>query len=100
MQALTLAHQSQTTLLNLYQSWMDCVQSLLAAKRTGNFNIAGTPARAAIRRRALQECDRLELEATRLRTQAVKEKQLARQVELNLALQRVQAQLIAARQQL
>jgi len=35
-----------------------------------------------------------------LRAKAAKEKQLARQVELNLALKRVQAQLAAAREQL
>ncbi len=43
---------------------------------------------------------RLEAEAARLRAQAGKEKQLARQVELNLALKRVLAQLAAAREQL
>lgn len=49
---------------------------------------------------ALQECQRLELEATRLRTQATKEKQLVRQVELNLALKRVQAQLALVKENL
>jgi hypothetical protein len=99
-QALALTSQPQATLFGLYQGWMDSVQALLAARLTGTFKAADTPEQAVARRQALQECERLELEATRLRTQAAKEKQLARQVELNLALKRVQAQLAAARQQL
>lgn len=98
--ALVLTSQPQATLFGLYQGWMDSVQALLAARLTGTFKAADTPEQAVARRQALQECERLELEATRLRTQAAKEKQLARQVELNLALKRVQAQLTAARQQL
>ena len=99
-QALALTSQPQATLFGIYQGWMDSVQALLAARLTGTFKAADTPEQAAARRQALQECERLELEATRLRTQAAKEKQLARHVELNLALKRVQAQLTAARQQL
>lgn len=99
-QALALTSQPQATLFGLYQGWMDSVQALLAARLTGTFKAADSPEQAAARRQALQECERLELEAARLGTQAAKEKQLARQVELNLALKRVQAQLAAARQQL
>ena len=99
-QALSLTSQPQTTLFGLYQGWIDSVQALLAASLTGSFKIAASPEQAAARRQALLECERLELEATRLRTQAAKEKQLARQVELNLALKRVQAELATARQQL
>ncbi len=100
MQALALTSQPQATLFGLYQGWMDSVQALLAARLTGTFKTADSPEQADARRQALQECQRLELEEARLRTQAAKEKQLARQVELNLALKRVQAQLAAARQQL
>ena len=100
MQALALTSQPQATLFGLYQGWMDSVQALLAARLTGTFKAADSPEQAVARRQALQECERLELEEARLRTQAAKEKQLARQVELNLALKRVQAQLAAARQQL
>lgn len=99
-QALALTSLHQTTLFGLYQGWIDSAQALLAARLTGTFKTADSPEQAAARRQALQECERLELEATRLRTQAAKEKQLARQVELNLALKRVQAQLAEARQQL
>lgn len=100
MQTVSLARQPRSSLLALYQGWMDGVQALLAAKMTGAFKAADSPEQAAARRLALQECTRLEAEAARLRTQAGKEKQLARQIELNLALKRVLAQLAAAREQL
>ena len=100
LRALALTSQPQATLFGLYQSWMDSAQALLAARLTGTFKAADSPEQAVARRQALQECQRLELEEARLRTQAAKEKQLARQVELNLALKRMQAQLAAARAQL
>jgi hypothetical protein len=100
LQALPLRHQSQTTLFELYESWMDCLQAMLAANQTGNFQTSATPERAAVRRNALLECQRLELEAVRLRTLATKEKQMSRQIELNLSLKRVQAELAIARAQL
>lgn len=96
-QALSLTGQPQATLFGLYQGWIDTVQSLLAARLTGTFKTADSPEQAAARRQALQECERLEIEIAHLRTQAAKEKQLARQVELNLALKRAQAALAAAR---
>ena len=100
MQTVALPRQPRSSLLALYQGWMDGVQALLAAKMTGAFKAADSPKQAAARRHALQECVRLEAEAARLRAQAGKEKQLARQVELNLALKRVLAQLAEAREQL
>lgn len=100
VQAIALTRQPRSTLFALYQGWMDSAQALLAAKLTGTFKTADSAEHAAARRHALQECERLELEAARLRTQAGKEKQIARQVELNLALKRVLAQLAEAREQL
>ena len=100
IQSLSVTRQPQATLHALYQGWMDCVQALLAARLTGSYRTPTTPEQAAARRRALADCDRLEAEVSRLRVQAAKEKQLARQVELNLTLNRVQAELAAARQQL
>ncbi len=99
-QAIDLTRQPRSTLFALYQGWMDAVEALLAAKMTGAFKAADSPEQAAARRLALQESARLEAEADRLRAQAGKEKQLARQVELNLALKRVLVELAAAREQL
>lgn len=100
MQSLALARQPNANLLVLYQGWLDCLTALQVARYTGHFAAVDDPALATRRRAALQECQRLEQEAARLRTQAAKEKQMARQVDLNLALKRVQAALAAAHEQL
>ena len=100
IQSLSVTRQPQATLYALYQGWVDCVQALLAARLTGSYQTPKTPEQAAKRRQALADCERLEAEVSRLRAQALREKQLARQVELNLTLKRVQAELAAARRQL
>ncbi len=97
IQSLSVTRQPQATLHALYQGWVDCVQALLAARLTGSYQTPTTPEQAAKRRQALADCERLEAEVSRLRAQALREKQLARQVELNLRLKRVQAELAAAR---
>ncbi|MHB1678682.1 MAG: DUF4391 domain-containing protein [Sulfuriferula sp.] len=100
IEALALGRQPQATLHMLYEGWMDSVQALLAARRSGMFKVADSPEQTVARRQALQECQRLELEQARLRTQAAKEKQLARQVEMNIELQRLQHELEAVMRQL
>ena len=100
IQSLSVTRQPQATLHALYQGWVDCVQALLAARLTGSYQTPTTPEQAAARRQALADCERLEAEVSRLRAPAATEKQMARQVELNLTLKRVQAELAAARRQL
>ena len=100
IQSLSITPQPQTTLHALYQGWVDCVEALLAARLTGSYQTYKTPEQAAARRQALADCERLATEVSRLRAQAAKEKQMARQVELNLALKRVKAELAAACRQL
>lgn len=100
IQSLSVTRQPQATLHALYQGWVDCMQALLAARLTGSYQTPATPEQAALCRQALADCERLETEVSRLRAQAAKEKQIARQVELNLTLKRVQAELATARQQL
>ena len=99
-QALGLTRQPQASLLALYQGWMDCLTAWQVAQVTGSFTTASTPAQAAARREALRACQRLELERARLRALAAKEKQMAKQVDLNLALKRISAELSLAREQL
>jgi hypothetical protein len=53
------------------------------------FTIPDDGAAKAVRREALGECVRLEAAIARLRSVATKEKQMARQVELNLELKRL-----------
>lgn len=100
LEALALDRQPHQDLMALYQGWMDCLTAAEAARLTGHFRLPNGPAAAAARRDALHACQRLEQEAARLRSQAAKERQIAKQVDLNLALQRLQADLNAARAQL
>ncbi|WP_363796888.1 DUF4391 domain-containing protein [Lysobacter firmicutimachus] len=100
MQSLAIARQPKASLHALYEGWIVCVQALHAARRTGIYQTAATPEQTAARRQALIDCQRLEGEISRLRAEAAKEKQLARQVGLNLKLKRIQSELAAAQQQL
>jgi hypothetical protein len=98
--ALSLERQPRGTLRALYQGWVDTVLALQAAQITGNFASLKSTEQAAARRDALQVCEQLESRMTALRAAAKKEKQIARQVELNLDLKRLQADYSAAREKL
>jgi len=100
LDAMTLDRQPHQDLMALYQGWMDCLTAAEAARLTGKFRVPDGPTAAAAQREALRACQRLEQEAARLRSLAAKERQIAKQVDLNLALQRLQADLNAARARL
>lgn len=94
--SLAIAAQPAANLFVLYQSWLDRVAALAAARITGAFTLREDPAQYGVRRTALAEHTRLQQEMVSLRSQAAKEKQLNRRVELNLALKHLEAQLAAA----
>lgn len=98
--ALALDRQPRLSLHALYQGWIDALLAFQAACRTGRFAPATSAAAATARREALAACARLEAEMSRLRTAAAREKQMARQVALNLELKRVEAELAAAQSNL
>lgn len=95
--ALAVSRQPHRDLMALYQGWIDCLTAAEVASVTGSFQLATDVGRAASQRVALRTCQRLEQEKARLRSLAEKERQIAKQVELNLALQSLQADLNAAR---
>lgn len=99
-QALSLARQPNADLYQLYQGWMDTLLAMLAAAMTGRFAVPTSADQAAARREALRECARLDAEIARLRAAAKKEKQMARQVELNLKIKRAEAARAALLKQL
>lgn len=99
LESLSLS-RPHANLLALYQSWIASIEALQAAKLTGSYNRKVTPEQISERRRALSDCERLEAEADRLKALASKEKQIARQVELNITLKRIQTELAAARQKI
>lgn len=100
LEAMALDRQPHQDLMALYQGWMGCLTAAEAARLTGNFRLPNGTTEAAAQREALCACQRLEQEAARLRSQAAKERQIAKQVDLNLELQRLDARLRAARAQL
>lgn len=100
LEAMALDRQPHHDLMALYQGWMDCLTAAEAARLTGKFRLPNGPTAAAAQRDALRACQRLEQEAARLRSQAAKERQIAKQVDLNLELQRLDARLRVARAQL
>lgn len=95
-QALSLTSQPQTTLFGLYQGWIDSVQALLAARLTGSFKTADSPEQAAARRAALSRCREIDSQIASLRTSAAKERQMARQVAINMEIKMLQAERSAA----
>ncbi|MCE5421176.1 MAG: DUF4391 domain-containing protein [Acidithiobacillus sp.] len=95
-QALSLARQPRADLYQLYQGWIDTLLALKAAAVTGRFAVPTSADQAAARCEALRECDRLDTEIARLRKAAEKERQVPRQVELNLELKRAEAARAAA----
>ena len=98
--AFSLAQQPQVDLHALYQGWMDTVAALDIARETGQFLPSPTREQAAERHQALQQCRELQARLQQLRTQAEKERQVARQVALNQELRAGQAQLQALQQRL
>lgn len=94
--ALAAARQPRTSLFAMYQGWVDVALALEAARLTGGFELPKSQEHAGARRAALEECARLDAEVGRLRAAAAKEKQIPRQVELNLEIKRMEAARAAA----
>ena len=88
-----MGKQPQGSLLKLYTGWLDTLLALEAAARTGRFVITATPAATQARRETLRRCDALEADMSAIRAAAAHERQVARQVELNLKLKRVRSEL-------
>ena len=97
---MSLSHQPGTNLHALYQGWIDTVLALQVASITGCFTVSVSPEHAEARRDALRECATLAAEIAALRSAAAKEKQIHRQVEINLEHKRLQAKLAVAREAL
>lgn len=92
-EAMALAKQPQTDLFALYQGWLDTASALDIAEETGRFQPSLTREQASARHAALQECRQLKAQIAQLRSQADKERQIARQVALNQEIHAAQSQL-------
>jgi Domain of unknown function (DUF4391) len=100
LQAMALPRQPRNDLFALYQGWLDTAMALQAAQLTGHFTASVSREQAAVRRAALRQCQDLTTQIAALRKAAAKEKQLARQVDLNMVLLRLMSDLTIAKQRL
>ena len=100
LKSLALVQQPRTDLYALYAGWIARIEAFNAARLTGTF--AATDDQEAIdrRRAALDAHLRLTKEIEGLRAKARREKQLNRRVDLNLEIQRREADLAAYTSQL
>jgi hypothetical protein len=100
LKSLALAQQPRTDLFALYAGWIARIEAINAARLTGAF--APTDDQEAIgrRRAALDAHVRITKEIEGLRAKAKREKQLSRRVDLNLEIQRREADLAAYANQL
>jgi len=84
LQALSLRSQPRADLHALYQGWLDTLTALQAAAVTGRFAKSENAEQASARRAALHRCREIDADVVRLRLAAGKEKQMARQVAINM----------------
>jgi hypothetical protein len=98
--SLSLGRQSRPHLFALYQGWLDAILAVQAASITGTFTPTASIEDSLARRTALQQVQQLEAQIVALRKTAAKERQMARQVELNLEVQRIEAELAVTRKML
>lgn len=97
LQALSITRQPRENLRVLYQGWLDTLAAFQAAQITGAFTRSQTDEQAVARRASLLACREIEQQITALRAAAAKEKQLARQVALNLEIKILQAKMSETR---
>lgn len=100
LRAMALPRQPRNDFFALYQGWIDTVMALQAAQFTGHFTASVSREQAAIRHAALRQSHDLTTQIAALRKEATKETQLARQVDMNMALQRLTSDLTIAKQRL
>ena len=91
MGALPVSKQPRSDLFALYQGWMDTLSAWQAAAVTGRFECV-SPQQATARREALRRCHELDAQIRSLRAAASKEKQMARQVAVNLEIKALMAE--------
>lgn len=97
LDSIPLAQQPKADLFSLYDGWLNRIEALNAARVSGVFEVSVDKVSAGLRRNALETHTRLLRDIGGLRARAAREKQLSRRVELNLQIQRLEAELAAAK---
>lgn len=94
LKTLAIAEQQTKDLYGLYSSWIDRIQALRAARRTGRFELKTTHGDVEKRIIALADYDRIQREIAELSSKAKNENQMNRRVELNMAIKKLELQLL------
>jgi hypothetical protein len=97
---LAISRRPRADLRALYQSWIDDLAAVLAARQTGEFTLPSSENDSATRLVSLEDCDKLATEIDRLRKAAAKTTQKRRQVEMNLRINQLKSDREAALEQL
>ncbi|MER9304270.1 DUF4391 domain-containing protein [Mesorhizobium sp. M0496] len=100
LESLPLAKQSRRNLWTLYEGWLVRIEALSAARLSGAFAASDDAVTIERRREALEAQSRLMREIIGLRAKATREKQLNRRVDLNLEIQRLEAEIAAHQKKL
>jgi len=98
--SLSLAQQPRLDLCTLYEGWLTRIEALNAARLNGAFSATDDEALIVRRRNALESHSKLTREIIGLRTKASRERQLNRRVDLNLEIQRREAELASQKKNL
>lgn len=100
LQSLGLARQPRRDLWTLYEGWIARIEALNAARLNGSYTPTDDPQAVEQRRQALDASSQITRQITGLRAQAKREKQLNRRVDLNLEIQRLEADLASHKKNL
>lgn len=90
LQALSITRQPRENLRVLYQGWLDTLAAFQTSQINGSFTQCQTEEQAIARRASLLACREIEQKIAALRAAAAKEKQVARQVVLNIEIKKLQ----------
>ena len=95
LSTLALARLPTRDLFAFYQGWMDSIVGFEASSITGRFALPESPEQMRQMRESVAKHSQILDELSALRTQATKEKQMNRLVELNMSIKRLESQLAA-----
>jgi Domain of unknown function (DUF4391) len=90
---LKLSDQPRQNLHALYEGWLARIEALAAARLSGAFIVSDETNSIARRREALEAHSRLTRTLAALSAKAAREKQMNRRVDLNLEIQRLEAEI-------
>lgn len=100
LQSLAIAKQPRRDLHALYEGWIARIEALTAARLSGSFATTDDADAIERRRNALEAANQITRQIVTLRAQSNREKQISRRVDLNVKIQRLEADLASQKKNL